>query len=126
VGGANNNNNLHMMMQNSGGTPSGGGGGGGSELVFDVTSTLGTALVVALPSGCDAETLRRAIASEHEQCHPEYGAVTVKQLYGLRPVPEVGRLYKSNPVATHSACKTPGLVTQPSKCMPDWSGLYLG
>ena len=72
----------------SGDVIGGGGGGGGDELVFDVTSTLGTALVVAVPAGCDADTLKRAVAAEHEQCHPEYGAVRVKQLYGLRPVPE--------------------------------------
>jgi len=35
--------------------------------VFDVTSTLGTALVVAVAGTCDAEGLKTAIAVEHEQ-----------------------------------------------------------
>ena len=60
------------------------------EAVFDVTSTLGTALVVAVKMGMglDAETLRAAIAREHEALHPEYGTVKVKALYGLCPVPD--------------------------------------
>jgi hypothetical protein len=30
------------------------------------------------------DALRRAVAAEHEQCRPEFGKVTVRNLYGLR------------------------------------------
>jgi hypothetical protein len=71
-------------------------------MVFDVTSTLGTSIVVAVGvppvlsagmgkqsqvPGVSSKTLRNAIAREHKACHPEFGDVVVKQLYGLRAVP---------------------------------------
>ena len=76
----------------------------GRALVFDVTSTLGTALVVALPPSAsaapDAETLRSAVAREHERCHPEYGAVTVTHLFGLRPLPDGSGASQWIPITT--------------------------
>ena len=41
--------------------------------------------MVAVPrNGCTTDALRRAVAAEHEQCRPEFGKVTVRNLYGLR------------------------------------------
>ena len=41
--------------------------------------------MVAVPrTRCTVDALRRAVAAEHEQCRPEFGKVTVRNLYGLR------------------------------------------
>ena len=63
--------------------------------MFDVTSTLGTSLVVAVPASVaaraepgGAKALRDAVAAEHRAAHPEYGDVSATFMYGLRQVPE--------------------------------------
>ena len=41
--------------------------------------------MVAVPrTRCTVDALRKAVAAEHEQCRPEFGKVTVRNLYGLR------------------------------------------
>ena len=62
--------------------------------MFDVTSTLGTSLVVAVPASAaaraegGAKALRDAVVAEHKATHPEYGDVSATFMYGLRQVPE--------------------------------------
>ena len=62
--------------------------------MFDVTSTLGTSLVVAVPASAatraegGARALRDAVVAEHKATHPEYGDVSATFMYGLRQVPE--------------------------------------
>ena len=71
------------------------------ELVFDVTSSIGTAVVVAVSSRSpDADALRAAVATEHEACHPEYGAVSVRKLWGLRALPDGSGVSQWIPITT--------------------------
>ena len=71
------------------------------ELVFDVTSSIGTAVVVAISSRSpDADALRAAVAAEHEACHPEYGAVSVRKLWGLRALPDGSGVSQWIPITT--------------------------